>query len=1044
MNAPPQSPLDVLRAQLESAAETFSSDEDTFADLLDRMVGDVERASEESLEILPVAHHSPSSALHTIRRLEARQPEVVYMEMCEDLRPLVADLDECTFPVAMQAFARESEAFPLEWAPLTLVAPLTDFSAECQAMAYAMQSDAELVFVDRSVDHVFQQLDDEGGGTPEPLEDSDDPGDDEEASRHGSALGLRIGGLEPSFEEFLQFLLRNARVRTWIEWWNQYVERAVRSADYETYRHTFFLVGSLLRRLGRSEAERRTDRWRERYMWTRIRQHLDARRLDPADAVFVCGAAHAASRVDTFGVEGADDFEIPERTSTHWQYGLVPSSFRAIEAQFGHPAGTVCLHEQTWSKTRRALGIEPYEFGDDGHEVSDVTESREHLAVDERLSRAAEEMGGLLSNPPELEEEDDEQLLDWCIDIVRRAQSNDYMASTADAISIFEHAKLLARMRNRSHPTPFDFRDAAVTCLEEERVPDRDNVADLCADILGGNRVGRVGYQSMPPLAQDVFDRLDPLPTEDLRKSRTIQRALLDFQEHPEYRDCSDLLWRLHYLLEGQDVLRPIMGQRELGHEPRQESWDILLGKRQQSLIELGYEGVTVEQVVEKRLTEKALSSKADALDALAATEESILYLESPRLTRELGERAVELLADEVDPDRAGGIFERVRNLVHFYRSEPGDFPEWLENFVTRGYSHYARLLPRAFDDADTSPDAIADVLAFVFTLESLALSLGADRSELRIAIQQSGTTDPSPDKIGLLWTAEWLLDLRSLGEIRAFFDRAFDNSMVLERVPDFLTGFVFAMRFTERIGRLVVELVNRAFAELPDAILMPWLPDLLEMLRPMQDELVPGLIREVESVFPDDLDALDDWEPNWLVERDIFESDAETTGDAEPETRLAPRERRAARLLADQRASTEAAARRLDIDIETWEDDHLQGTPPGFEGDECAWRARELLFEHRTTGGAAAEHVGETSGEWEWKLEEPTSDDGPELDRREQSIRALLEQRPGAIDAAAERLGLDVDWEPFESDDATEARVRELLEAHPTAWRAAAALASD
>ncbi len=1034
MNAPPQSPLDVLRTQLESTAEAFSSDEDTCAEILGGMAGDVERASQEPLEILPVAHHSPSSALHTVRRLEAEQPEVVFVEMCEDLRPLIPDLDECTFPVALQAFANESEAFPLEWSPLTVVAPLTDFSAECQAMAYAMQSGADLVFVDRSVDHVFQHLQRTEAEPEDGLADGS-ANDDDEQTQHGSALGLRIGGLEPSFEEFLQFLLRNSRVRTWIEWWNQYVERAVRSADYETYRHTLFLVGSLLRRLGRSEQERQVDQWRERYMWTRIRDHLDSSGVDASDAVFLCGAAHAASRLDGFGIDGRDDFEIPERTNTDWHYGLVPSSFRAIEAQFGHPAGTVCLHEQTWDKTRRALGIEPYTFGDGHHNVSDATEQQGELTPDEQLSQAAEEMSGLLSDPPELEEKDDDQLLGWCIDIVRRAQDHNYMASTADAISIFEHAKLLARMRNRSHPTPFDFRDAAVTCLEEERVPDQDNIAQLCGEILGGDRTGRVGYQSMPPLAQDVFDRLEPLPTEALQSATTIERALLDFDDHPEYRECSRLLWRLHYLLDGEDVLRPIMGQQELGHEPKQESWDILLGKKQRPLIELGYEGVTVEQVVEKRLKEKALKPSADALDALAATRDSILYLESPRLTRELGERAVELLADEVDPDRAGGIFEQVRDLVHYYRSEPVDFPEWLENFVRRGYSHYARLLPTAFDDTDTSPDAIADVLAFLFTLESLALSLGGDRSELRIAVHQSGTTDPTPDKIGLLWTAEWLLEMRSLGQIRSFFDRAFDNPMMLERVPDFLNGFVLAMRFTERVGRLVVELVNRAFAELPDTVLMPWLPDLLEMLRPMQDELVPTLIREVESTFPDELEGLDDWEPDWLVERTDLASDE--TGD-DPESRLDPREREVAALLAEHRDTARASAEQLDIEADVWSDEHLRAMPPGFEGDAQAWEARDLLFEHRTSTEAGISHLEFPEAEWTRALSTPDEDDSPALSSDERSIRRLLGRHPEAVDGGASCLRFDGDWEALELDIDRMERIRDLLASHPDTTEAA------
>jgi len=134
----------------------------------------------------------------------------------------------------------------------------------------------------------------------------------------------------------------------------------------------------------------------------------------------------------------------------------------------------------------------------------------------------------------------------------------------------------------------------------------------------------------MPPLARDVYDRLKPLPI-DL-ESRTIQRALMDFRRHPDWLPCSDLLWKLRYLMAG-DVVRPIMGQRELGQTPQQESWDIAIGKHQGSVLQLGYEGVTVEHVLERRLKQKAFGPEANAVAALQAAEESLLFLKSERLT---------------------------------------------------------------------------------------------------------------------------------------------------------------------------------------------------------------------------------------------------------------------------------------------------------------------------------------------------------------------------------------------------------------------------
>ena len=121
------------------------------------MVDDVDRAVREPLEIFPVCHHSPASATAMARRLREKQPKVIYLELCEDMAPLLTELRNCTLPVALQAFATEVDGFPAEWSPLSVVAPITEASAEYQAIAYALDTPGvELVLVDRSSDHVFQ------------------------------------------------------------------------------------------------------------------------------------------------------------------------------------------------------------------------------------------------------------------------------------------------------------------------------------------------------------------------------------------------------------------------------------------------------------------------------------------------------------------------------------------------------------------------------------------------------------------------------------------------------------------------------------------------------------------------------------------------------------------------------------------------------------------------------------------------------------------------------------------------------------------------
>ncbi|GAA0348293.1 DUF5682 family protein [Actinoallomurus spadix] len=868
-------PFGALRSQLLDAAAAFAGEGTGGADpvpgILAGLVEDVDRALREELEIFPVCHHSPASALAMARRLREKRPAVIYLELCEDLRPLLDELRNCRLPVALQAFATELDGFPAEWSPLSVVAPVTEASAEYQAIAYALDTPGvELVLVDRSTDHVFQwqPRDDSpadggepaaGGGEPEDGVESETGGED--AALHGDAVGIEIGDLRPRFAELEAHLLHHGKVRHWSEWWDQYVEQPLTGADYDTYRQVMVMIGSLFRRL-RPERDARHDRDedRERYMWTRMREHLAASGADPARCLYVCGAFHAASRVEQFGLRADTPYEITPRTATRWQYGLIPSSHSAIEAQFGLAPGSVSIAAATWAKAVKGGGVTPYRLkGQKGEKPKTVRTRR----APEPGGPVADRLSGFLSRPPAPNGLDEDELLGWCVDIVRLARRNGYLASTADAIAVYETSVLLAGLRGRGRPTPYDFQDAAVTCIEKDTVPGRRDVRRLCEILLGGDRVGQVGYDSLPPLARDVLDRLEPLGL-DLTK-RTIQRALLDLDASPELRPCSDLLWVLRRLLP-DNAVRPIMGSRRLGERPIQESWDLDLGRHQRSIVELGYEGVTIEQVLERRLRRTVADPKATAAVALTAVEDAILYLGGGRIADDLGNRAVELLAAERTVDDAPDVLRRIRRLLAYYRTTQATLPKWCERFVTAGYAHYCTLLPTAFLDEDTGVRQVAAMLGFLFSMESLALSLGCDHSQLELAVRQSHPEAPA--RIALLWAARSQLGLLPVAELRARYDELLANPLVVPSIPLYLSGFVQALEPVPSLAPVVVEVMSKAFARLPDPVLLPWLPKLITTLRDEAAELVPVLVREAGRMFPASLPAVDAWVPPWSARR--------------------------------------------------------------------------------------------------------------------------------------------------------------------------------
>jgi hypothetical protein len=544
-------------------------------------------------------------------------------------------------------------------------------------------------------------------------------------------------------------------------------------------------------------------------------------------------------------------------------YGLIPSSHSAIEAQFGLASGSVSIAAATFAKSVARGGLKPFRLA--GQKAAKARKAATAPPTSPPPtsvpppSPSTDQLSGFLSTPPVLDGIDEAELLTWCVDIVRLARRNGYLSSTADAIAIFETSILLAGMRNRARPTPYDFQDAAITCIEKDVVPGRRDVRRLCEILLGGDRVGQVGYDALPPLARDVYDRLAPLSIN--LQQRTLKRALLDLAAQPQLRRVSDLLWMLRYLLPDYAV-RPIMGSRRLGETAIQESWDLDIARHQRSIIELGYEGVTVEQVLEQRLRRSVWDQKATAAVALKAVEDAILFLGSRRFVDELGTRAVELLSAERTVDDAPDVLRQIRRLLAHYRATEPALPAWCEAFVTNGYAHYCTLLPTAFVDEETGVAQVAAMLGFLFSMESLALALGCDRAQLELAVRQSHPQAPA--KVALLWAAHHQLGLLPLAALRERCDDLLDNPLVVPSFPQYLSGFVQALDPAPALAGFVVEMLSKAFARLPDRVLLPWLPTLITTFKKQAGDQVPVLIREAGRTFPAGLGALDEFVPPW------------------------------------------------------------------------------------------------------------------------------------------------------------------------------------
>jgi len=210
------------------------------------------------------------------------------------------------------------------------------------------------------------------------------------------------------------------------------------------------------------------------------------------------------------------------------------------------------------------------------------------------------------------------------------------------------------------------------------------------------------------------------------------------------------------------------------------------------------------------------------------------------------------------------------------------------------------------FIDEDTGVRQVAAMLGFLFSMESLALSLGCDRTQLELAVAQSHPEDPA--KTALLWAARVQLGQMSRADLRARCDELLANPLVVPAYPRYLSGFVHALEPVPSLAGFVVEAVSTAFGRLPDPVLLPWLPTLITTLRSGGAELAPRLIREAGRVFPGRLPDLDAWVPPWRPQ----------PAQAPPQPARGGAADEGIALLAAHRATTDALANLLGCD-EPW-----------------------------------------------------------------------------------------------------------------------------
>lgn len=500
----------------------------------ERMRAATEAVLAEPLYWFPVRHHSPNVARHLRAAMLARRPRVVFLEAPASAQALVPHIVDAKTkpPVAIYVSYRDDGNL-LGWAGVTTPSPeiparyaswypMLPYSPEYVAIKTAREIGTDVVFMDLPPFALIRPRASDGGGDAADGAADDDEGDvgegnaadhadiDDEAGDPAAAAGGDAGAASggPSWESlvvrssFYEALARAAGYRTWDEAWDALFEQASRHATPEDFRRDLAAFCAGVRATtARATVERDGTLPRERFMWRTIRGELSRRALPPEQAMVVCGGFHLF-------LDRADDTPPPPLPEGTVYCTVTPYSFLRTSELSGYGAGNRAprYYQRLWEafdgKARP---------GDDDPAVDAMV--RHVVAV---LSRGRAQADGL---------------------------------SSADAIAVTQHARMLASLRGRPAPILDDVRDALIACcvkgrLEEEGAP----LAEAMTVAEVGSAVGKVTPAlGQLPLVNDFYGQLDALELDGVMSKDKKLKLTLDLREERDARR-SAFLHRLVFL----------------------------------------------------------------------------------------------------------------------------------------------------------------------------------------------------------------------------------------------------------------------------------------------------------------------------------------------------------------------------------------------------------------------------------------------------------------------------------------------------------------
>lgn len=454
----------------------------------------------EPLHWFPVRHHSPAVARHVRETIRARRPAIVFIEAPSDASDMVPHIiDKKTKPpVALFSSYRDDDntlglagiESPAPDVPfkVSVYYPLLSYSPEYVAMCEAAAIGARVVFIDlpyraRILSAAERGIERgaEAAATPKPKGEEEGPhaalADEEEpqvAEHHAEGPSWESLAVESSF---YQKLAEAAGYRSFDECWDALFDVSLRHADTESFRRDMaYFCAAVRATTPRRRMEQDGTLLREAHMWGTIERTLRETGTPPERAMVVCGGFHV------FLSRSAEPRrELPKGTV---YTTVAPYSYLRVSSHTGYGAGN--------RAPRYYERIYKYSMEDPAN--APVAAMVEHV-----------------------------------VDVLGRGRRDGELLSSADAISVTQHARMLASLRGRSAPILDDVRTALIACCCKGS-PEHEGKYLLAAmeAIESGTAVGRVTDKlGRLPLVYDFYRWLDELDLgEYVAKDRRGQLTL--------------------------------------------------------------------------------------------------------------------------------------------------------------------------------------------------------------------------------------------------------------------------------------------------------------------------------------------------------------------------------------------------------------------------------------------------------------------------------------------------------------------------------------